>query len=84
MPYFRRRPSPPIEANQYIADQPSPSGVKFKTLENGVRVAYVTTKQGQDVAVMPGEWIVTEQGGVRHYPIDNEEFQRLYEYTNET
>jgi hypothetical protein len=36
------------------------------------------------VSVGHGEWIATEQGGDRHYPIANEEFQRLYEHTDET
>ena len=83
MPYFRRKPSPPIEANQYLEGKPVPNGVQFRELENGMRIAYVTTHQGVKVSVRPGEWIVTERGG-RYYPISDDEFQRLYEYTDET
>ncbi len=52
----------------------------LKPLDNGLLIAYVTTLQGEDVHVRPGEWIVTERGGGRHYPIARDEFERLYEY----
>ena len=82
MPYFRRKSSPPIEANQFLKDQPAPNGVKYRYWSDGTTTAYVTTKQGQDVTVNFGEWIVTEQSGDRHYPIAADEFERLYEYDN--
>lgn len=78
MPYFRRKPSSDIEAHQYLYGQPTPNGVKFRN-----NVAYVTTIQGVDVTIIFGEWVVSERGGIGHYPIANDEFQRLYEWVQE-
>ena len=39
----------------------------------------VTTIQGQDVPVSPGEWIVQEPDGVHYYPISDAIFRAKYE-----
>lgn len=74
---FQRRPSGTIEAEQLI----DPSD----TLPRGVKVSpdgaslYVTTIQGVNVIVKPGEWILPEPDGEHFYPCSNEEFKARYE-----
>lgn len=82
MSYYRQKSLHIVKASLYAEGRPIPDGVKFKTL-NGVQIAYVVTLQGTEVPVQFGEWIVTERGGDRHYPIENSEFERLYEYLHE-
>jgi len=75
---FRSKPRE-IEATQYLADGPLPPGVKINT--NGSRS--VTTMQGEEVIVHPGEWIVLEPiqppVGIRAYPIAQDIFGKFYE-----
>ena len=67
---YRSKPSE-VSAYQLTAEMvqsghPLPPGVmRHHSFENG---CFVTTVQGQDVEVKPGEWIVQEDDGVHHYP----------------
>lgn len=40
---------------------------------------WVRTKQGQEVRVGPGEWVVREPDGSGSYPVDDRLFHTLYE-----
>ena len=80
MPFFRKWPTV-VEAHQYlgykqhlIIGKPIPDGVKFRA--SG---PYVTTKQGQDVDIGTGEWVITESDRSGHYPCDPVVFEAIYE-----
>lgn len=81
MPLYKRKPSDPIEAVQFVDPAELPHGVSEHWSNSGERYWTVTTMQGENVRVRPGEWIVAERGcgGARHYPVAADEFQRLYE-----
>ena len=68
-----------IYAEQFTSKTEPPPGVFLsKSLAcSGNHV--VKTIQGQEVPVSVGEWIVKEENGPGYYPIDDAEFQRLYE-----
>ena len=72
---FKRKPSTPIDAEQYLDGQ-CPRGVL--TEEDG-RV-YVVTIHEQKVYVEIGDWIVAEMDGIHFYPIKEKVFIQLYEF----
>lgn len=80
MSLYKRKPSEPIEATQFVDPSELPNGVSEHKTGLGQSYWAVTTMQGQSVRVSPGEWIVNERGcgGARHYPIADDEFRRLY------
>ncbi len=43
---------------------------------------FVTTIQGQQVKISPGEWIIQESDDIHYYPCSNSQFQKLYEPIN--
>ena len=77
MPKFRRKPTVVEEkhATQYFHGMENVEGVQF----NSDNQPYVVTMQGQKVPISDGEWVVRESDGIHYYPIDDEEFRRLYE-----
>lgn len=82
MPKFRKKPIT-VEANQLtgemsIADAKQ-IGACFDRHPGLVTVLHVHTKQGQVVAVSPGEWIIRETDGSGFYPCDPEMFDATYE-----
>jgi hypothetical protein len=82
VPLFNRKPTPPIEAEQFLDSANPPRGVQQSLVEGKF---YVVTLQGQRVHVELGEWIVREDArpdGHYCYPIADGEFQRLYEPIN--
>lgn len=75
MSTFRSKPTT-IQAEQYTGDwENRPKGV-YANFQHG---PYVQTIQGVQVAVKPGEWIVTEPDGIHHYPVQDEVFQSRWE-----
>lgn len=62
-----------------------PMGVKGIAAAGADNWAYagcifsVTTIQGQDVHIAPGEWIATEPDGIHHYPIADSVFRAKYD-----
>jgi hypothetical protein len=80
MAIYKRKPSEPIDAEQFTDQWNPPRGVTECKASAGETYFTVTTMQGQNVRVHPGEWIVAERcGGERYYPIAPDEFERLYE-----
>lgn len=81
---FQRYKSKPSEVSAYQLTpamvqkgNPLPPGVmRHHSFDN---LCFVTTIQGQNVEVRPGEWIAQEGDGVHHYPIADEVFRRKYE-----
>ena len=63
-----------IEAEQWTDFDHPPPGVYMRGVYHVVK-----TIQGQEVPVSVGEWIVKESGGPGYYPIEEAEFDRLYE-----
>lgn len=39
---------------------------------------WVTTAQGVKVPIMRGEWVITEDDGIHHYPCSDDEFRKRY------
>lgn len=78
MPHYRRKPTV-IDAEQFVHAIAPPRGVMF---HHQFGKHFVTTIQGQDVFVQPGEWIVAEADGKHYYPIADAEFRRIYEPVN--
>lgn len=72
---YRAKARKLIEAEQFLDEERLPPGVK----RSDSLGTYVTTMQGRHVVVSLGEWIIRENDGVHYYPIDDEEFQRIYE-----
>ena len=77
MAQYQRRPNTfiPFEANQLVDGEALPQGAKQR--EDGS--VYVTTIQGRDVDVSPGEWVIQEPDGEHYYPCSDEIFQERYE-----
>lgn len=75
MPHYRRKPTV-IDAVQFTDATAPPRGVMFHHI---FAKHFVTTIQGQDVFVSPGEWIVVEADGEHHYPIADATFRELYD-----
>lgn len=73
MPKYRKKPVV-VEAVQWFPFVTIP-GVDTSRLGE----ATVTTIQGRQVNISPGEWVITESDGIHHYPCSSEEFSRLYE-----
>lgn len=40
---------------------------------------YVMTIHGQRTFIAPGDWIITEPGGIHHYPCKPDIFAAMYE-----
>lgn len=92
MPRYRNRPRE-IEATQWfpskvvegvfeeatfsVADS-SPPGA-FPAITREANRYFVVTMQRQKVYIKPGEYVVAESDGMHHYPIDSDEFDKLYE-----
>jgi hypothetical protein len=74
---YQRKPNAfvPFEANRALAGAMMVLGVKPR--EDGTY--YVTTIQGRDVDVSPGEWIIQEPDGEHYYPCSDEIFRERYE-----
>lgn len=72
---FKRKPSTPIEANQYLKVGVGLAGVM--TGEDGRD--YVVTMHEQKVYLQLGDWIVAEPDGLHYYPIKDHVFKSLYE-----
>ena len=81
MALYKRKPSDPVDAEQFTDQWNPPRGVAEHKSKSGETYFTVLTIQGQSVRVHPGEWIVAERGGggERFYPIAPDEFARLYE-----
>lgn len=81
---FQRYRSKPSEVSAYQLTEamvakgnPLPPGVmRHHQFDN---LCFITTVQGQDVEVKPGEWIVQEADGIHHYPVADDVFDRKYE-----
>ncbi len=63
-----------VEAEQWFPGKDIP-GVKLRYGKD----PYVTTIQGQQVFIKPGEWIIQEGDGVHAYPCDPEVFKKRYD-----
>lgn len=75
MARFRKRPVE-VDAEQFTDPNNPPRGVNVFTPGR----FYVTTKQGENVFVKEGEWIIAENDPPgRFYPCDPAEFARIYE-----
>jgi hypothetical protein len=86
MARFRSRPTE-VEAEQWWPGR-HVRGVRYRVEyeaedAEGTRLIregpYVTTIQGTDVPISPGEWVVTEPDGVHHYPIAPSVFATKYD-----
>jgi len=84
---YRSKPKV-IEATQFKGIEEIPNGVFVETLFSdpadfgGGRwysVYYVITIHGQKTYVQFGDWIITEQDGIRHYPCKPDIFEKTYE-----
>lgn len=72
MPRYRKRPIE-VEAEQFTGELiPGMHQSEYGGF-------FVTTKQGRNVMVDLGEWIIQEGDGVHAYPCDPAEFERIYE-----
>lgn len=78
MPLYRRKPTT-VDAVQFDDYVRPCRGVVIDKDTAPTPTAYVTTMQGQKVAVSVGEWIVREPDGLHYYPIADAEFRRIYE-----
>ena len=73
-----------VEANQFTHPATGPIGVR--TREDGS--AYVVTLHGDEINVVPGDWIILEEPrtdstwrkGERAYPCKPDVFERKYEW----
>lgn len=74
---FCRKPGL-IEANQFQHGATAPLGCRSR--EDGS--TYVTTIHGDDITLVPGDWVIMERDGVHAYPCKPDVFEATYEKTN--
>lgn len=79
MGLYKKRPIT-VEAEQLIEGKTWPAGVDI----DDANQMYVTTIQGQKVAIRYGEWVIAEGDGLHFYPCADEVFRRTYEPENAT
>lgn len=89
MPWFRRRPGQPVEAEQFFASvQPWPKGV-FRRSASKVAFGaewtseesefYVITIHGQETKIVDGDWILPEPDSIHFYPVKADIFAERFE-----
>lgn len=76
MPKFRNKPRI-IDAEQFTHKSNPPRGVLQG--DGDPNRFYVVTIQGMRISVSLGEWIVVESDREHYYPIQDQEFQRMYD-----
>ncbi len=63
-----------VEATQYLPGKEVPGVFKEDNTEN----YYVVTIQNEKVPIHYGEWVITEEDGIHHYPCSDAIFQKKY------
>lgn len=79
MPFYRKKPVV-VEAEQFTDLENPPQGVRIGPFTDGTNQFYVVTIHGQNIVVVPGDWIITEMSNKdRHYPCKPDVFEATYD-----